>query len=198
MRPPAFDPTLPLPLDDALPITTYRLLLRAYTESDLDGLVEMYGSADTVRYLYDTVLARDQLDDKLAQKIAATSFLRDGDNLTPVIVERATGEMAGDAMLALTSVAHRQGEIGFVLRPGFGGRGYATEASMALLRLGFGTYGLHRICGRADARNTASIAVMERLGMRREAYLVQNEWVKGEWTDEVVYAMLADELIPTA
>jgi RimJ/RimL family protein N-acetyltransferase len=31
------------------------------------------------------------------------------------------------------------------------------------------------------------------LGLRQEAHLVENEWVKGEWTDEIVYAMLRDE-----
>jgi RimJ/RimL family protein N-acetyltransferase len=35
--------------------------------------------------------------------------------------------------------------------------------------------------------------VLERLGMRREAHLVQNEKVKGEWCDEVIYAMLRHE-----
>jgi RimJ/RimL family protein N-acetyltransferase len=49
------------------------------------------------------------------------------------------------------------------------------------------------VCGRIDARNSASAAVLERLGMRREAHFVENEWVKGEWTDEVVYAVLASE-----
>jgi RimJ/RimL family protein N-acetyltransferase len=34
---------------------------------------------------------------------------------------------------------------------------------------------------------------MERLGMREEAHLRENEIVKGEWTDELVYAMLEDE-----
>jgi RimJ/RimL family protein N-acetyltransferase len=62
-----------------------------------------------------------------------------------------------------------------------------------MLRLGFEGLGLHRIVGRCDARNRASAKVMERLGMRREAYFRQNEIVRGEWTDELVYAMLADE-----
>lgn len=62
-----------------------------------------------------------------------------------------------------------------------------------MLRLGFEGLRLHRIVGRADGRNNASVRVLEKLGMRREAYFVQNEIVKGEWTDEVVYAMLASE-----
>jgi RimJ/RimL family protein N-acetyltransferase len=40
------------------------------------------------------------------------------------------------------------------------------------------------------ARNGPSLALCERLGMRREAVLVENEWFKGEWTDEVDYALL--------
>ena len=42
-------------------------------------------------------------------------------------------------------------------------------------------------------RNAASARVLERLGMRREAHFVENEWLKGEWTDELVYAMLDRE-----
>jgi RimJ/RimL family protein N-acetyltransferase len=53
--------------------------------------------------------------------------------------------------------------------------------------------GLHRILGRLDARNAASAKLLERLGMRREAHIVENEFVKGEWTDELLYALLARE-----
>jgi RimJ/RimL family protein N-acetyltransferase len=62
-----------------------------------------------------------------------------------------------------------------------------------MLRLGFEDLGLRRIVGRIDARNAASARVLDRLGMRREAHFAQNEIIKGEWTDEVVYAMLQDE-----
>jgi RimJ/RimL family protein N-acetyltransferase len=59
-----------------------------------------------------------------------------------------------------------------------------------LLRLGFEGLGLHRIVARCDARNTASARVMERNGMRREAHLLQNQFLKGEWIDELIYAIL--------
>jgi RimJ/RimL family protein N-acetyltransferase len=62
-----------------------------------------------------------------------------------------------------------------------------------MLRLGFEELGLHRIMGRIDARNEPSARVLERLGMRREAHMLENEFVKGEWTDEVVYALLEHE-----
>ena len=91
------------------------------------------------------------------------------------------------------SEEHRIGEVGYLFNPAHAGRGYATEASRALLQVGFEELGLHRIIGRLDVRNAASARVLERLGMRREAHFVQNEWLKGEWTDELVYAMLDRE-----
>jgi len=86
-----------------------------------------------------------------------------------------------------------QGELGWVVHPNHASRGYATEAALAMLRLGFDHYGLHRISARLDARNAASARVCEKLGMRREALLRENEWIKGEWTDEAVYALLRSE-----
>ena len=53
--------------------------------------------------------------------------------------------------------------------------------------------GLHRLIGRTEARNTGSARVLEKLGMRLEAHLVENEWVKGEWQSELDYALLASE-----
>jgi RimJ/RimL family protein N-acetyltransferase len=47
--------------------------------------------------------------------------------------------------------------------------------------------------GRTEARNVAFARVLEKLGMRREAHFVENEWVKSAWQCELVYAMLASE-----
>ena len=47
--------------------------------------------------------------------------------------------------------------------------------------------------GRLEPRNAPSAKVLERLGMRLEAHLVENEWVKGEWQSELVYAILERE-----
>jgi RimJ/RimL family protein N-acetyltransferase len=63
--------------------------------------------------------------------------------------------------------------------------------------LGFDALRLHRVVGRVEPRNVASSRVLEKLGMRREAHLVENEWIKGEWQSELVYAMLDREWSPT-
>jgi RimJ/RimL family protein N-acetyltransferase len=176
-----------------LPIRTERLLLRPYTEHDFDALYDIQSRPDVVRYLYVGTRDREQVRESLRQKIAASGLREEGDNLTLAVVLPETGELIGDVILIWHSRDHRQGEIGYTFHPDHGGHGYATEAAEVMLRLGFEVFGLHRLVGRLDARNTASARVLERLGMRHEARLVQNEMVKGEWTDELVYAMLEEE-----
>lgn len=50
----------------------------------------------------------------------------------------------------------------------------------------------------ADCENAASIALLERLGMRREGHFIQNIWFKGKWGDEYLYAILEEEWKPNA
>ena len=62
-----------------------------------------------------------------------------------------------------------------------------------MLSFAFERVGFHRVIGRTEARNIGSARVLHKLGMRREAHLVENEWVKNEWQSELIYAMLAGE-----
>jgi RimJ/RimL family protein N-acetyltransferase len=176
-----------------LPLRTDRLLLRAFTPADLAVLRDYRGRPEVCRFLYhepyDDAAARAAMD----RMVRRTALRAPGDVLNLAVVLPETGEFVGDVLLSWTSGEHRQGEIGYVAHPDHTGRGYVTEAARELLRLGFDGLGLHRIVGRLDARNTASARVLERLGMRREAHLRENEFVKGEWTDEAVYALLARE-----
>lgn len=175
------------------PIHTKRLLLRPFEESDVDGVFAYQSKPEVVRFLYWEVRDREQVAEALKAKIASRALAKDGDNVTLAIVAPETGAVAGEVLLKLISVEHRQGEVGYVLNPDYQGRGYATEAALEMLRIGFEVVGLHRITAVCDGRNDASAAVMRRLGMRQEAHFVQNEIFKGEWGDELVFAMLASE-----
>lgn len=131
----------------------------------------------------------------MARRIAHPKLEAEGDSLVLAVVLRDPGVVVGDVMLAWLSEAHQQGEIGYVFHPEYHGRGLAGEAAREVLRRAFEGMGFHRIIGRCDARTDASARLMERLGMRREAHLRENELFKGEWSDEYVYAMLAAEWI---
>ncbi|HEV7935363.1 MAG TPA: GNAT family N-acetyltransferase [Actinomadura sp.] len=176
------------------PLRSERLLLRPYGIDDLEDLYDIWSRPQVTRYLYFGPHDRDQAREAvLGDRSQATTLRDEGDRLILAVVLPETGAVIGDVLLRWTSREHRQGEIGYIFHPAHGGKGYATEATRVMLRLGFEELGLHRIIGRLDGRNSASARVLERLGMRREAHLVQNEFDKGEWTDEVVYALLEEE-----
>lgn len=180
-------------LKPAFPITTERLTLRPFTPADLHDLHAYESLPDVAHYLYWEPRDLDTVRTYLDKKITRIALLEEGDAIDVAITLRDTGELAGNCVLIWTSRQHRQGEVGYVLHPRYHGRGYAAEAARELMRLGFEDLHLHRIVGRIDARNTASGRVLEKLGMRREAHLIDNEYVKGEWASEVVYAMLESE-----
>jgi aminoglycoside 6'-N-acetyltransferase len=106
---------------------------------------------------------------------------------------RATGQLIGDCAARPHADDPRQCEIGFTIAPGHQGRGYATEATRLLVGYLFGRRAKHRITASCDARNAASAAVLERLGMRREGHLRESSWAKGEWTDDLLYGLLHHE-----
>jgi RimJ/RimL family protein N-acetyltransferase len=148
----------------------------------------MRSREDVVRWLYFEPPTEEQTRAWIEGVLA-----RPPETGTVFVVElRDSGETVGHLTMSVDP-AHRQGELGFLFDPAHQGRGYATEASRALVDHAFEHYGLHRVYGRLEARNAASARVLEKLGMRREAHLVENEWVKGEWQSEAIYALLARE-----
>jgi RimJ/RimL family protein N-acetyltransferase len=119
-------------------------------------------------------------------------FEKEGDWAALAIESSADGVLQGEVVLKWLP-GHGQGEVGWSLAPGARGKGYATEAAEAMLRLGFEDLGMHRIEARLDELNTASAELCRRLGMRQEARHVDKWHYKGQWATELIYAVLADE-----
>ena len=176
------------------PIRTTRLLLRPYATTDVAAMLDIYSRPDVVRYLYEEPRTEDNVRAMIEDRLDNVALAKDGDYLSLAIALPEYPDTAiGTAMLHWTSEEHRQGEVGYTLHPDHSGKGYATEATRTLVDLGFRDTGLHRLVGRLDARNIASRRVLEKCGMRVEAHLVENEWVKGEWVSEIVCAVLRSE-----
>ncbi len=182
-----------LPIEPELPLRTERLRLRAFEFGDADALYAFHSDPDAVRYVPFAPRTREQTAEVLQRKMAHTALHQEGDLLELAVARADDRALIGDVLLALRSVEHRTVEVGYIFAPTAGGRGYATEAVRALVDLAVTTVGARRITARLDARNRPSAALLERLGFRLEARLVENEWFKGELTSELDYAMLSRE-----
>jgi len=177
-------------LAPSYPILTARLRLQPVTEADVPELLTYRGREDVCRYLPFPPMTREVLLARLAAGLDRTEITGEGQALTLGVRLESSGALLGDVVLFFHSATHRSGELGYVFAPEAAGHGYATEACRAVLQLAFGPLALHRVSARLDARNSASDRLARRLGMRREAHLVEDEMFKGEWSDTVIFGLL--------
>jgi RimJ/RimL family protein N-acetyltransferase len=181
---------LPWNFDDA--IQGERLRLDTLRDDDFEPLYQIQSDPVICRYLLYEPRSPEKVAEVLTRDAAATRLAKPGDYLQPAIRD-SEGRFAGTMYFELKSVEDRTAEIGWLVGPAFQGRGYAREAAGMLLDLAFGELGLHRVIAELDPRNTASVRVCERLGMRKEGHFVEQMWLKDEWTDTGSYAILDRE-----
>ncbi|MCU0459901.1 MAG: GNAT family N-acetyltransferase [Bacteroidales bacterium] len=110
------------------------------------------------------------------------------------VVLKKTGMMIGDIGLHFLDVDNRQVELGCTLDRKHHGKGYAHEALTEVISYLFGTLDKHRLIAVIDPENSGSIKLFERLGFRREAHFRKCRFLNGEWVDDLVYALLREEL----
>ena len=149
--------------------------------------------------LYDDVETRSMADSRPWQPIPPGSGSpyvvtgADGDAACFSVVELATGELAGEALLWGIDLHHRAAHIGISLIPAFRGRGLGLDAVRVLCRYGFAGRGLHRLQAETAAGNSAMIQAASRAGFTREGTLRRSAWANGDFTDEAIFGLLAAE-----
>lgn len=172
-------------------IATERLVLRRFRTADAPVLAEYRSDPDVARYQ-----SWDAPFPLLRAETAVANFMAsdpDRPGWFQYAVERtADHTLIGDVAVHLHDNL-MQAEIGFTLAAAYQKRGYATEAVGGVLDRLFHERGLHKVTGECDARNTSSAALLERLGFTREGVLRQQTFIKGEWTDDLLYGLLATE-----
>lgn len=174
------------------PLRTARLLLREFRESDFEDVHEYARDPKVARFMdwgpNAEAETREFMDRMLGDQ---ARWPREGVNLA--VEHVGDRKLIGSIRLSVTDAKNQTGDIGYSLNSGYWRRGLCTEAARALLMVAFGTLGLHRIWAECDLENRASYGVMEKLGMRREGHIRQGKFIKGQWRDRFVYAILADE-----
>ncbi|MFY1687343.1 GNAT family N-acetyltransferase [Plantactinospora sp. WMMB782] len=177
--------------DLVLPVRTERLLLRRYRADDVDALHSYYRDPVVARYIPWEPWTREFAAEMVGRRIHYTG-ITGTDSRLAVVVEHQ-GEVIGDLILWPADETLSRGEMGWAFHPSVAGRGFATEAVRAFLRVAFEHCGMHRVIAQLNARNEASARLCERVGMVREAHLRRDYWTKGAWADNVIYGLLAEE-----
>jgi RimJ/RimL family protein N-acetyltransferase len=142
-------------------VETARLQLRPLVEADLDALVQL-DSFRPVREAIDPfsdILPPDPAALREYERglLARTDFLG--------AVERSSGRLLGWFQVQPSADAPGEIELGYRLRPDAWGKGYATEGAEVLLADALARPGVRRVYAHALLSNTASLRVLEKIGM---------------------------------
>jgi len=177
---------------DFVNLETARLILRHFTDADLVPFMAYRNDPDVARYQGWEGISEAEAHAFIAeQKLVQPGV--PGQWFQIAIALKETGVLAGDCALKIDEHDERQAEIGYTLARAYQGKGIASEGVSRILDYTFRTLELHRVIAITDCENAASIALLERLGMRREGHFIRNVWFKGKWADEYLYAVLQDE-----
>lgn len=181
------------PAPDRLDVRRERVRLRPFEERDLDAMAAYRGDAEVCRYLPFDPQTADDVRRRNGGLMGRTTLEGENGGVMLAVERLDDDDVIGDLVLFHFDPAAGSAEIGWVMSPAASGRGLATEAVRALIDTAFEVYGLRRLVARIDPDNARSVALAERLGMRREAHFVEEDWFKGRWSDLLVYAVLARE-----
>src|SRR5258708_14256702 len=181
-----------MPRMDFVNLETARLILRHFTDVDLVPFMAYRNDPDVARYQGWEGISEPE----------ACSFIEEQKLVQPgvpgqwfqIAIEfKETGTLAGDCALKINEHDERQAEIGYTLARAYQGKGIAAEAVSRVLDYAFRTLEMHPGIPITAWENAASIALLERLDLRREGHFIQNVWFKGRWADEYLYAVLQHE-----
>ncbi|MCO6490065.1 MAG: GNAT family N-acetyltransferase [Phaeodactylibacter sp.] len=147
-------------------LETPRLLLREFAEDDAPHFFELNEDPEVVRYTGDPPFASIE---------EARQFLSDYDQYEKygygrwAVLLKAESAGSGPSWIGWCGLKYipelDETDIGFRFFRRYWGRGYATEAARACLEYGFRELRLKRIVGRVMKENTASVRVLEKIGL---------------------------------
>ena len=171
-------------------LSTPRVVLRRFRAADVAAFAAYRSDPEVARYQSWSAPVPLAVAAALVEEFAA------GDPLAPggfqyALALRSDPALIGDVYVGLHE-NRMQADIGFTLAPAHQGHGYAAEAVRRVLEHLFTERGLHRVSAECDARNLPSARLLDRLGFRREGHRVAHTWIKGEWTDDLLFGLLAE------
>jgi ribosomal-protein-alanine N-acetyltransferase len=175
------------------PIETERLIIRAIEQLDADDCFQIF--SDQEIHLLMALPFHENIE-QTSQFIKKTHHDYIDNNFAWfAVVEKSSNKTIGMLVFDDYSPKFCKTGLAYVFAKDFWGKGYAFEASKALVDFGFESMGLNRIYATVDPENLRSERVLEKLGMQYEGYLRQEVRCQGTFKDRKLYAILKEDWI---
>jgi RimJ/RimL family protein N-acetyltransferase len=131
--------------------------------------------------------------EEVRQWMAKQALQRGEDDKFFFVIETLAGDFAGSISSAMCDRRNRTFIYGIGIRPEHQRHGYASEAILLLLRYFFRELGYQKVTAHVYSFNEPSLRLHEHLGFVREGVLRQMIYTDGQYFDDVVFGMTADE-----
>lgn len=173
-------------------LETERLILRDFVKDDWQRVLEYQSDPLYLRY-YDWTERTPEAVQDFVGWFLDHQVQQPRIKYQLAVVLKSNNQLIGNCGIRRDEANALEADIGYELDPKLWNQGYATEAAHAIVDFGFSRFGVHRIWSWCVADNVGSAHVLEKLGMRLEGLLRENEYYKDRWWDTKMYAILADE-----
>jgi len=175
-----------------MPLETERLSLRPHRADDWAVVAAYANHPDLLRYRPDDVRSPEQMQAHL-QHLVEVQQREPRTSYHFAVILETNQRLIGWCGLVIKDRERQIAELGYDLDRPYWGLGYMTEAARAVVGCEFTTLNLHRIFAECHPANAASMRIMQKLGTIYEGHLRENVWVKGNWWDTIIYAILEHE-----
>lgn len=167
-----------------------RVVLREFRMDDVDGTFGVVGDHHVTDWLSFDARTRDQAADMVTGIVGrAQDYPRREYYLA--MTRREKDDLIGFARLGLSGM--KAAKLGFAVAAAEWGHGYATDAARAMVGFGFRELGLHRISAAIGPANSASMAIVTKLGFLPEGRIRDHVFTNGAWRDSLLYSVLAND-----
>jgi RimJ/RimL family protein N-acetyltransferase len=177
----------------SLHLESLRLILRPFQDSDLERFLAYRNDPEVAKYQSWSLPYPRASGVQFVNLMKLSNPASQGEWYQVAVELKSAREMIGDVAFCTLIFDEQQALIGYSLARPYWRQGYAFEAVSTLLEYLFEERGLHRVIAECDVDNVASWRLLEKLGFRREAHLVENVYFKGKYGSEYHYALLARE-----
>ena len=170
-------------------IESERLIIRDYNFEDLPVIHELVKPLEIYQYQQWGPNSEEDTENYIKMCISQQSE-KPRMSFELCIVSKEDNKIVGAIGIRVRSGASKKSDLGYWIRHDLWGRGFATEATKAIIKFGFEELGMNRIWATASPENIASLKVLEKAGMQLEGSMRDDMFVRGEFRDSTLMAIL--------
>ena len=173
-------------------IETERLILRRFEYTDDEAMLKNWVADEKIQLMYSEPVYSTKAEVKGLLDKYIGSYERE-DYYRWAVIEKASGECIGQIAYFLVDSKNHFAEIEYCIGSEFQCKGYATEATKAVIDYGFNEINLHKVQICTKTINAPSKRVIEKCGFTYEGTLRDYFCMNGKYVGRLYFSILRSE-----